>query len=37
MAIELSETVIIEGANHFMQEDRPVEIATEIRRFLEEG
>jgi len=30
-----AETRMIEGGNHFLQEDRPVEIAMEIRHFLE--
>ena len=32
-----AETRVIEGGNHFLQEDRPEEIAAEIRRFLAVG
>ena len=32
-----AETRMIEGGNHFLQEDRPEEIAAEIRRFVTEG
>jgi|GEM_PF-237379 haloalkane dehalogenase len=32
-----AETRVIEGGNHFLQEDRPDEIAAEIRRFLARG
>jgi len=30
-------TVLIDGANHFMPEDRPIEIAARIERFLQSG
>jgi len=29
--------VVIEGAAHFLQEDKGEQIATEINRFLEDG